>query len=289
MPGHAAERGLDVDAQNFLIDALHEALADGHDVVLVHKAHLQVDLGELRLAVGAQVLVAEAAGDLHIAVKTGEHQQLLIELRGLRQREEAAREHAGRHQVVARALRRGFDEVRRLDLDKAVLVKIVVRHLDDLVAADDFALHVGPAQVEIAVFQAGILLDVGVLHDFERRGFRLCQHAQFQDLQLDVAGGQVRVLGRALAHRPTREQYKLGARRKRLLEDGAVRAFVKRQLYNTGAVAQVDKDQLSQVALALHPAADDHFFSNIRAAELAAVVGPFQARHKLCHMAPPKR
>ena len=53
-----------------------------------HEAHLDVELGELRLAIAAQVLVAEAARDLEVAVVAGDHQQLLELLRRLRQRVE---------------------------------------------------------------------------------------------------------------------------------------------------------------------------------------------------------
>ncbi len=52
---------------------------------------VEVNLGELGLAVGAQVLVAEALDDLVVAVVAGHHQQLLEELRRLRQGEELAR------------------------------------------------------------------------------------------------------------------------------------------------------------------------------------------------------
>src|SRR5260370_55406 len=39
--------------------------------------HLQIDLGEFRLTVGAQVFVAEAAHDLEIFVEARDHQYLL--------------------------------------------------------------------------------------------------------------------------------------------------------------------------------------------------------------------
>ena len=59
------------------LDLPHKAL----DVTLDHlqniaridKRHLEVNLRELRLPVGAQVLVTQAAGKLHIPVKSGEH------------------------------------------------------------------------------------------------------------------------------------------------------------------------------------------------------------------------
>ena len=68
--------------------------------------HLDVDLRELGLAVGAQVLVAEAPHDLEVAVEARDHQELLVELRRLRQRVELARVDAAGHEVVARALGR---------------------------------------------------------------------------------------------------------------------------------------------------------------------------------------
>ena len=87
--------------------------------VLGHEAHLQVQLRELRLAVAAQVLVAQAARDLEVAVHARDHQQLLELLRALRQGVDAARLEARGHDEVARALRCGLDEQRRLDLHEA--------------------------------------------------------------------------------------------------------------------------------------------------------------------------
>ena len=51
-PGHAQEGGLYVYIQHFLENSLKKTLLDLHHVVLVDEGHLQVDLGELGLAVG---------------------------------------------------------------------------------------------------------------------------------------------------------------------------------------------------------------------------------------------
>ena len=67
----------------------------------------------------------------------------------------------------------------RLDLHKAVFVIIVPRHLDDLVAQQRCSsLHLGPAQVEVAVFEAQLLIDVAVFHNFKGRRFGGRQNAQ---------------------------------------------------------------------------------------------------------------
>ena len=99
-------------------------------VVLVDEAHLEVELGELGLAVAAQVLVAVAAGDLEVAIDAGHHQQLLELLRALRQGVDVARLEAARDDEVAGALGRALDERRRLDLDEAVLVVYLADRLD---------------------------------------------------------------------------------------------------------------------------------------------------------------
>ena len=56
---------------------LYETFEHLQNVFLSHKRHLAVDLCELGLAVGAQVLVAEAFHYLEIAVESADHQELL--------------------------------------------------------------------------------------------------------------------------------------------------------------------------------------------------------------------
>ena len=51
-------------------------LDEVHDGLLADEAHLEVELRELRLAVAAQVFVAEAAGDLEVAANAGYHEEL---------------------------------------------------------------------------------------------------------------------------------------------------------------------------------------------------------------------
>ena len=58
-----------------------ERLDQRLDVLGVAEAHLDVELGELRLPVRPEVLVAEAAGDLEVALHAGDHEQLLEQLR----------------------------------------------------------------------------------------------------------------------------------------------------------------------------------------------------------------
>ena len=92
-----------------------------HDVLVLDERHLDVELGELGLAVGAQVLVAEAAGDLEVAVEAGDHQELLVELGRLRQGVEVPGVDPAGDQEVAGALGRAAAQDGRLDLEEALL------------------------------------------------------------------------------------------------------------------------------------------------------------------------
>ena len=80
----------DVDAEDLLPELPDELAHDLEDVVAGDEAHLQVDLGELGLAVGAGVFIAEALADLQVAVAARDHEDLLEDLRALRQGVELA-------------------------------------------------------------------------------------------------------------------------------------------------------------------------------------------------------
>ena len=82
------------------------SFVEQEDILLLHKRHLHVDLRELRLAIGAEILVAEAAGNLIILVHAANHQHLLENLRRLRQSVELAGMHAAGHEIIACAFGR---------------------------------------------------------------------------------------------------------------------------------------------------------------------------------------
>lgn len=147
LQGHAQVRAVRAEAAHRLgigqtregirqLDTLHVAeeradhgLHDRHQLVLGHEGDLDVELGELGLTIGAQILVPEAAGDLIVAVHAGHHEQLLEELRRLRQRKELARMGTAGHQIVARALGRGLGQDRGLDIQKTLRIQEIAHRL----------------------------------------------------------------------------------------------------------------------------------------------------------------
>ena len=201
--GHPLERRLEVDVDE-LPQLGDDGLAELEHVVLLDEGHLDVELGELRLAVGAEVLVAVAAGDLVVALHARDHEQLLEQLGALREGVPAAGREACRHEEVAGPLGRGAGQRGGLDLDEVTLgqdaagCRVDLRAQPQGVAGGPVA---GAAQVEVAVLEAGLLADRDPLVDLEGQRRALVEHLDALGDDLDVAGGQVGV-GVALGAQP---------------------------------------------------------------------------------------
>ncbi len=230
-----------------------EAFHERHHLRLLEERGLDVELRELRLAVGAQVLVPEAAHDLVVAVEAAHHQELLEDLRRLRQREELARMGARGHQVIAGSLGSRLRQHRRLDVDEVVVVEILAHRARDRVAAPQALLHQVAAQVDVAVLEPQLLAHV--LVEGERRRHRRVQDHELRGEQLDLAGSQVRVHGAGR----TRPQLALHLDTELASEvlgtlEGLRRVGVEDDLQQPRAVAQVDEDHAAMVTAAVHPA-----------------------------------
>ena len=91
VPLHARERRLELDAAAFLQMRATIRSISANSVVEVGERHLDVELRQLLQPVGAQILVPEAARDLVVALEAGDHEQLLVDLRALRQARRSAR------------------------------------------------------------------------------------------------------------------------------------------------------------------------------------------------------
>ncbi len=179
------------------------------------------------------------------------------------------------HEEVPRALRRRAREVRRLDLEEAVLVEEGARRLHGLVPQLDVGQHGGAAQVEIAVLEAKGLVDGRGLRGLDLEGRRLgaVQDLDGRDAHLDLAAGQVGVdrLGRARDDLAARREHVLGAHllgeRVRL---GDARR-VEHELHHAAAVAEIDEDEVAVVAAARDPAGEAHLAADVGGAQLARI------------------
>ena len=270
--GHDRE-GRQLDLHDLAKDGAHHLLEERADLFLAEEAGFAVDLRELGLAVGAQVLVAEALGDLVVAVEAGHHQQLLEQLRRLRQREELAGMHARRHQVVARAFGRALGQHRRLDVDEAAAVEVLAHRHRDLVAQHQVLLHLRPAQVQHPMSQPRDLGQVVVV-ELERNRHRRVEDRQRGAQDLDLARLQVGVGGAlgALAHQALDPHAVFVAD---LLGAGEHLGTVgvAHDLHQPLAVAQVDEDHAAMVAAAVDPAKQGDGLADVAGIDPAGIVG----------------
>ena len=180
--------------------------------------------------------------------------------------------HAGRHEVVARALGRGLGQHRGLDLDKALLVKVVAGYLRDTVAQHQVLLHGRAAQVKVAVLEAHLIADLLGVVDLKRGGLRLGKDADVLGNDLDLAGRHLAVDRRLVA----RDQLaahgynELGAAGKGDVEQIGVDRLVKRALHDARAVAHEQEQHAAVVAHAVDPAVDRDRLARVGQAQVAA-------------------
>ena len=183
-----------------------------------------------------------------------------------------ARLHTAGNEIIARALGRGLDEGGRLDLGEMVLAEIVADDLHDLAAQHDGLMHGRTAQVQIAVAQAQVVVDVDLVAQLKRRGLGLAQDAQLADVELYVAGCDLIGLGCALTQLAAADNNVLAFQALGLGENVLRRILIEHQLQNAGGIAQVGKDDAALVAGAGDGAADGHFLTGHGKRDFAAIV-----------------
>ena len=273
--GQAGKGQGDLACENLLEQALHHPLGQGHDVVFANEAQLQIDLGELGLAVGPQVLVAEAAHDLVVAVEPGDHQKLLEKLRRLGQGIELARVDAAGHQIVAGPFRGRTGQERGFDVEKPVFVQILAHAGRGPVAPDQVLLQAGAAQIDVAVLEAHVFRHVHRLFDQKGRGLGPVEDQQRVGKDLDLAGGQARIGHpfQARCHHAAHRDDVLVAQDMGLLMHRRVVLRVEDHLGHPLPVAQIDEDHPAVIAPPVHPAHQHHLAVLVAQAQSLKMVG----------------
>ncbi len=171
-----------------------QPLADRDDIVAIDEAHLDVDLGKFRLPIGPRVLIAEAPDDLEVLVHPAHHQDLFEKLRRLRQGVKGVPDQPAGHQEVPGPFGRALAEHGSLDLPEPVVVKVLTDESRHLVADLEPLLHLGPAQIDVAIDQPGLLVGLALPVGLEGRGPGHVEDLELVHDDLDLAGGQLGVL-----------------------------------------------------------------------------------------------
>src|SRR4029077_5024980 len=146
----------------------HGCLHHVEHVLAFDERHLEVELAELELPIGAEILVTPTRCDLVIAVDPADHAELLEELWRLSEREELARLQTNGDEKVPCSLRRAARHARRPHVNEAQVVHRPADRGYHRVAEPEVTLHAVAAQIEPAVAEAKVLVDV-LLIELERQ------------------------------------------------------------------------------------------------------------------------
>ena len=281
IPREPRQRERNVEPEDLPAGPLHERLDHAHHVVGLDERHLDVELRELGLAVGPQVFVAETLRHLHVAVEAGHHQQLLVELRRLRQGEEGAVFEPARHEVVAGPLGRAAAEHRRFHVDEAERVEVVAHDLHHPAPQEHVVVHRRTTQVEPAVCEPHLLARQVRRSGLEDRRLRLVEHLDLATHHLGLTRSQLRVggAGGAGTDRPPGADHPLGPHGAGRGERGRRALGADHDLRLPPAVAEVDEDHSFVVADAVDPAAEGHLRAEVAQSKFAAGVGSKHGMH----------
>ena len=129
----------------------------------------------------------------------------------------------------------------------------------------DVELHGVAAQIDVAVFQAHLFVRQHGVGGQERQRLRHVQNAQLFRHQFDFAGRDVGIdgVGVAALDGSDGRDHEFVAQRFRFFVYGGVQFVVEHHLGHAGAVAQIDEDDLAQVAAAVDPSHEHNFFAGI--------------------------
>src|SRR3989344_3066169 len=182
----------------------------------------------------------------------------------------------GGYLVFACALRSSVDENRSFDLNELAIVEVLSHCLQELMAHEDIPLHAWTSEIKIAILETSLLVHRFFDIDLEWRRFGFVQDLDsgdqyfdrpcwifFSDSSLDPWSNFARNLEYPLW--PDR------FRGRKNFPRGILR--IKDDLSEPVAVAEIDEDESSVIAPAMHPATERYFCSCKTFIEFAAGVG----------------
>ena len=179
---------------------------------------------------------------------------------------------ARRHQKIARAFRRRGGEDRGLEFEEALLFHPPPQRVDDRAALHDVAMQMLAPQIEKAIAQPDVFR-VFLLAEHRHRQFgRAPQHLDLADIDFDLAGRQVGIVGalRPPPHLAVDAHHPFGTQRLRDLEGGTV--GIGDHLGDAVMIAQIDEKHATMVADAMAPARKAHVVADVACAKRAAGV-----------------
>ena len=152
----------------------------------------------------------------------------------------------------------------------------------------DVVVHLGAAQVEVAVLEAHLFVGDLVVGGREGQRLAVVEDAQLVGDDFDFAGGDVLVDGAGVAQLDVADDGddELGAQGLGLLVQLGAGFGGDDDLRDAGAVAQIDKDKVAEIAAAVDPSHENDVGAGIGGAEGATHMSAFEITKKIEHEGP---
>jgi len=189
--------------------------------------------------------------------------------------------------IVARAFWRGAREHRRFDFEEAHFVHHAANFEQDFVAQREIGVLARAAQIEIAIAEARFFGGVGFVFDLKRRRFRVVEDVKLGGDDFDFAAGEIGIRFLARDDFAFDGDDVFAADVFSFAVSFGLRLFVKDDLDDAGAIANVEEEEISEVATARDPAHHDGVFVGVGGAEIAAVVCAGEVAEGIEHGAGP--
>ena len=180
----------------------------------------------------------------------------------LRQCVKSPRLHPARNQIIARPFGRGARHERSFDFEKSLGRQVIPNGLGDFMPRLDVELHALAAQVDVAVLQSRLFVGQRRVRRQERRQLGLIQNAQLLHDEFDFAGGDVFIDGVGIAQLDGADcrDHVLIAQCFGAIVRRGIQFAVEDHLRNPAPVAQIDEDDISEVAPPVDPT-HEHSYS----------------------------
>ena len=254
-------------------NALNHRLNGVKHILLLNERHLHIKLIEIRgRAVGARVFIPKTRGDLEILVKARHHDQLLEELRRLRQRIEFTGMQTRRHQKIARALRGRRGNDRGLIFAEIHAPHAAADRGHNIRAQLHVVLHHLAAQIKIAIAQAGLFGVFLIAKHDQRQFLGLAQNLHVANENFHLAGGDLGVdqLLIARLHLAIDPDTPFAAQFFHLGKNRAV--GVTQDLRHAKMIAQINEQDAAMIAHPVHPAGKPDRLAHVGFVQIGASV-----------------
>ena len=181
---------------------------------------------------------------------------------------------AARHQAIARSFRSRARQHRRLNFEKAQFVQRLANLQYHAMPQLKIAMRFRPPQIQIAVAQARFFARRHFFFDLKRRRLRIIQNVQPRSHHFHFARRDLRVRLLPPQHAPFHRDHKFRAQLLRFRMRFGIQLFVENNLRDSRPVAQVDENQLAQIAPPVDPAHQHDVFISVGRSQVPAIICP---------------